>query len=191
MKATLNFYDEIISIVLPSTYEELKLTVCERFMMELNDVNELVYSYVNNGKTYPIASEKDFQMMTLQPGEKKINIEVSPKSQLFKKEEKNFIGKCQEKLGGLLDGIKDNFNNVKEKVDNIIKKKDEEFVHKAVICDGCGMKPLVGTRYKCTVCRNFDLCENCEKKNNHSHPLLKIRKPELAPVDIKCTVNQP
>lgn len=182
MKATLNFYDEIISVVLPSTFEELKLTVCERFMMDWADVCELVYSYPSNGKTYPIASEKDFQMMTLQPGEKKINIEVSPKSQLFKKEEKNFIGKCQEKIGGILDGIK-------EKVGDIIKKN--EVVHKTVICDGCGMKPMVGTRYKCTVCRNFDLCENCEKTIGHSHPLLKIRKPELAPVDIKCIVGQP
>ena len=59
MKATLNFYDEIISVVLPSTFEELKLTVCERFMMDWADVCELVYSYPSNGKTYPIASEKD------------------------------------------------------------------------------------------------------------------------------------
>ena len=35
-------------------------------------------------------------------------------------------------------------------------------------------------------------CENCEKTKGaaHQHPVLKIRKPELAPVQIQCFVNQ-
>ena len=54
------------------------------------------------------------------------------------------------------------------------------------------MKPIVGVRYKCTVCKNFDYCENCEKTLGaaHQHPFLKIRKPELTPVQIQCYVNQ-
>ena len=54
------------------------------------------------------------------------------------------------------------------------------------------MNPIVGVRYKCTVCKNFDYCENCEKTlgEAHQHPFLKIRKPELTPVQIQCYVNQ-
>lgn len=196
MKANLNFYDEIINIILPQTYEELKLVVCERFLMEWNDVNELIYSFTSNGKTSPLSSEQDYQAMLQCPNflPVTINIEVSQKSQLFKKEEKNFIGKCQEQLNNIIGGIKNNFNNVKDKVNNLIKKEEkvEENVHTRVICDGCGMKPIVGVRYKCTVCKNFDYCENCEKTKGeaHQHPFLKIRKPELAPVQIQCFVNQ-
>ena len=54
MKANLNFYDEIINIILPQTYEELKLVVSERFQMELKDVNELLYSFTSNGKQSPL-----------------------------------------------------------------------------------------------------------------------------------------
>ena len=59
MKANLNFYDEIINIILPQTFEELKLLVCERFLMEWNDVNELIYSYSSNGNSAPLSNEKD------------------------------------------------------------------------------------------------------------------------------------
>ena len=63
MKANLNFYDEIINIILPQTFEELKLVVCERFLMEWNDVNELIYSYSSNDNSAPLSNEKEYQTM--------------------------------------------------------------------------------------------------------------------------------
>jgi len=53
-----------------------------------------------------------------------------------------------------------------------------------VTCDGCQKKPIVGIRYKCAVCYDFDFCEECEEKIDHPHPFLKIRKPEHAPKSI-------
>lgn len=53
-------------------------------------------------------------------------------------------------------------------------------VHENVICDGCGMRPLVGFRYKCLTCPDYDLCENCEKKADvhpADHPLMKLPPP--------------
>jgi hypothetical protein len=63
--------------------------------------------------------------------------------------------------------------------------------HPNVTCDGCGIKPIIGNRYKCTVCNDFDYCEACEEKNSeaHKHPFLKIRKPEIAPVKILCAIR--
>jgi next-to-BRCA1 protein 1 len=53
-------------------------------------------------------------------------------------------------------------------------------VHEGVTCDGCNTG-IVGVRYKCTVCHNYDLCEKCEVKgaeiHDPSHPLLKISVP--------------
>ena len=44
-------------------------------------------------------------------------------------------------------------------------------------CHDCQVFPIVGIRYKCVKCQNFELCEKCEAKNgkNHEHALLKIR----------------
>lgn len=36
-------------------------------------------------------------------------------------------------------------------------------VHVGVTCDECGVSPIKGNRFKCTVRDNFDLCETCEK----------------------------
>ena len=64
-------------------------------------------------------------------------------------------------------------------------------IHSNITCDGCKMFPLIGNRYKCTICNDFDYCELCEEKFSdiHKHPFLKIRKPEMAPIKILCAVN--
>ena len=59
------------------------------------------------------------------------------------------------------------------------KKKDccgRGVVHKGIRCDGCGLHPIVGWRFKCTICDDYNLCENCEENigSKHNHPLLKI-----------------
>lgn len=50
-------------------------------------------------------------------------------------------------------------------------------VHSRFTCDGCGVHPIVGVRYNCTVCRNFDFCEVCEAKTEHNHPFIKHKTP--------------
>ena len=64
----------------------------------------------------------------------------------------------------------------------------EKLIHFGVTCDGCGTFPIVGCRYKCAVCDDFDFCEECEKKKGeeHNHPFLKISKPQMTPIAFKC-----
>jgi hypothetical protein len=47
------------------------------------------------------------------------------------------------------------------------------------------MQPIVGVRYHCTVCKDFDLCEACEEKGVHPrhHPLVKLHVPRSPPSD--------
>jgi len=52
-----------------------------------------------------------------------------------------------------------------------------EVIHRRVSCDGCGMKPIRGIRYKCTICPNFDFCEKCKETVKHDHIFNKIEKP--------------
>jgi len=63
-------------------------------------------------------------------------------------------------------------------------KSSAEISHGNVRCDGCDVFPIVGPRYNCTVCPDFDLCAKCEAASVHpaEHPLLKFRQPVNTPV---------
>ena len=56
------------------------------------------------------------------------------------------------------------------------------FVHAGICCDECGTNPVIGTRYKCTVRDDFDLCAACERKVKHQpYPMVKIYDPKHQP----------
>ena len=73
---------------------------------------------------------------------------------------------------------------------NIFEKEkiSNKIMHFGVKCDGCGAFPIVGCRFKCAVCSDFDYCEECEKKlsEKHNHPFLKIYEPKMNPTFFKC-----
>ncbi len=77
----------------------------------------------------------------------------------------------------------------KAKIEEKEEKKEEKIVHEHIICDGCNMSGIVGHRFKCAVCADFDLCAECEDKGEHPHPFLKIRTPKQAPYKIIAIVN--
>ncbi|KAJ2342026.1 hypothetical protein GGH92_005555 [Coemansia sp. RSA 2673] len=56
-------------------------------------------------------------------------------------------------------------------------------VHPNVVCDACNF-PIVGVRYKCGNCPDFDLCEGCEStvKHDENHLFIKMRKFHPTPV---------
>jgi hypothetical protein len=95
------------------------------------------------------------------------------------------------------NNINDNnfFNNFKN-LKNVFQENYEDFntpennqinftepnsnqkdIHYNVICDGCGMNPIQGIRYKCSVCKNFDYCEKCEETIPHDHAFIKLVHP--------------
>lgn len=54
----------------------------------------------------------------------------------------------------------------------------EPQVHLGVVCDNCDGS-IIGNRYKCTTCPDYDLCEECKNKSIHKeHSFNKITKPE-------------
>jgi next-to-BRCA1 protein 1 len=63
-------------------------------------------------------------------------------------------------------------------------KNKNETVHSNTRCDGCGMDPLIGVRYKCNECYNFDFCSAChqqkKEKGSHirSHKMAAILEPD-------------
>ncbi|KAK4042257.1 hypothetical protein C8A01DRAFT_14130 [Parachaetomium inaequale] len=53
------------------------------------------------------------------------------------------------------------------------------YVHRGCLCNGCGITPIRGIRYRCANCTDFDLCETCESQGLHTktHIFYKIRVP--------------
>jgi len=53
-------------------------------------------------------------------------------------------------------------------------------LHVGVTCDGCE-GPVIGARYKCVVCPDYDLCSKCEAKGLHpGHNMIKMTAPGTA-----------
>ena len=65
--------------------------------------------------------------------------------------------------------------------------KQHNKIHENYRCNGCGVMPIVGVRYHCTIYDNFDYCEECEEKYSESdeHVFIKIRDPKQALIEIK------
>lgn len=70
------------------------------------------------------------------------------------------------------------------------ESKEPLVEHTNVTCDGCGINPILGIRYKCAVCKDFDYCSNCEESLGHDHPFLKIRKNGGAPAVMITVLNE-
>lgn len=53
----------------------------------------------------------------------------------------------------------------------------EKVIHSNVECDGCN-GAVIGFRYKCLECPNFDLCSECETAGKHAdHSMIRISQP--------------
>lgn len=69
-------------------------------------------------------------------------------------------------------------NTKKSKNSDTKSTNSQKKIHFGVMCDGCKEGPISGTRFKCSVCRDYDLCETCEKTSTHIHSFIKIRDPQ-------------
>ena len=104
---------------------------------------------------------------------KKINDENEVKlnaiiQEIPEKLEKNFENKTKE--------LESFYNKYK------IKNKSYKEIHTGIKCQKCFMNPIIGIRYKCSQCNNYNLCEQCENENSesneHPHVFLKYIKKE-------------
>lgn len=68
---------------------------------------------------------------------------------------------------------------LQSKTTSLLALASRPLLHSA-ICDSCSAI-IVGSRFKCMVCSDFDLCGDCEKLHSHehdaSHPFLRMDMP--------------
>jgi hypothetical protein len=51
-------------------------------------------------------------------------------------------------------------------------------VHTGVQCDGCNTTPIVGSRFRCETCPNYDLCSSCKMGTSHpEHEFSEFKYP--------------
>lgn len=72
-------------------------------------------------------------------------------------------------------------SNIRNLLKTQIKRNNERKLdssqHFGVHCGTCYQSPIIGIRYKCSIC-NLNLCSACEEKADHDHPFYKVRAPE-------------
>lgn len=90
---------------------------------------------------------------------------------LIKKHMKDIENRYDSKIESLENMIKSLSTN---SLKNSMKNSSVLTSHIGVTCDGCNKNPIIGKRYKCLVCPDFDFCEECESANEHMHPMIRV-----------------
>ncbi len=92
--------------------------------------------------------------------------------------EKMMESMIQKSLPAVVEVTKESL--LKEKKQEEVRKPYvRKVIHYGVSCSGCGALPIVGTRYKCSVCPCFDFCENCEENRTHMHNFIKMKERDV------------
>ena len=67
--------------------------------------------------------------------------------------------------------------------DIYVKNKE---VHEEIKCEKCFTIPIIGNRYICRICQNYNLCEKCYKINQdsqeHNHQFIKYKSKTLGKI---------
>ena len=148
-----------------------------------NNKNENLDDSEYNLKVFEEDFNKNFD--NLQKSMKNSNMEEYNKYKNSEEiKEKEFENNIKQIIESNVDNIKNEIiNSIIEasKIDNNPKqnKAKNKVVHNGIKCNNCGMFPIIGIRYKCIECDNYNFCEKCEKTRNHPHLFYKIRKNNL------------
>ena len=110
-----------------------------------------------------------------------------------KKIQKDIIKKTSEKNNELITNYIDKLNKLEEerkiKYQSELSKYSQNrismsvcnTIHNGIKCEKCGINPIQGIRYKCSICENYNLCELCEDLNselqfhNNQHDFIRMR----------------
>ena len=156
--------------------------------LDLNNKNFKITYLDQDNDNVLIDNESDYNLLLNYMNSSNINqikIKVQLNDNVNYNYNENFIENNSENLKNVKTENFEN-NNFENNQNNSNSKKKE--IHYGVMCDGCGMNPIEGIRYKCSVCKNFDYCEKCEETIPHDHAFIKLAHPKSIKM-LKCKNN--
>ena len=190
-------YDEIKKGILKKDFKNVKVTENDKFVLEIEDYKISGLEKIWDENTY-----KFFYRIILEklPDKVKLNIvkvdEYPPAwkppqfytilENTLKTEWESTKEDIEKNLNEkFLEEGKKSFIQEKKKEKNSKKTEiDEDYIsdiHVDVICNNCLTLNFIGSRYICSECNNFNLCEYCYEKAHFSHKpghiFIKVNKP--------------
>jgi hypothetical protein len=100
----------------------------------------------------------------------------------------NKLNQIDQKLNQIdfnkLNQIDQKLNQIKNDLD-IMKYKEstKHIIHQGIVCNNCKKVNMIGMRYKCFHCPEYNICEDCEKYlsfyHDNSHFFIRIHDSSL------------
>lgn len=178
----------------PSSYNDLRQQVYRTYGIKSGDLkyydeeNDLISICSQEDYQKAISGSKTIQILILQEFNRLSSIisedenEYSDESLLLQSGKVKVDFACQynqvENVHIVIKTIRDALSN---ELGNKLNRNS--FIHSGIVvrhivtCVLCGNYPIIGIRYKCSTCA-LELCEECEFKAEHKHPMYKITRRE-------------
>ena len=156
---------------------EKEKEICDK---EINEKNSQIEEYKNKITILEQQKKKIKEKASLKFNEE-INIIKQKYEDYLNAQLKRITNKLNEKIEKNCNRIKQRFEIFKNKIDIMNESiKIYKDIHHGFKCEKCFKEPIEGIRYNCSVCSNYNLCNECEEKNSlsneHPHNFIKIRK---------------
>ena len=173
----INNYENTIKVY-KSELEKSKLDIMN--LKKNNEAkNEKKYFEEYLGRYYKEKAKEDIGKI-----KEALNNKVLKESQklitFYEKEYKEKEKKTQKELNQMSEMI----NKSNAYLSNIVQPSNK-FEHKGIKCQKCMVEPIIGIRYQCSECKDYNLCEKCEEENskenfhNKEHNFIKIRETKV------------
>ena len=128
-------------------------------------------------KEYENKIKNKIQNLNMEINKKNKNIENELQQKLLQRYQNTEL-EFQRKFMELSNITKAKIIQMNEE-NNKLKKDLCNTIHYNIACQKCSKNPIIGIRYKCSICKDFNLCANCEEENSvslaHPHNFIKIR----------------
>ena len=109
----------------------------------------------------------------------KLQKEYQEKQNIIEKDLENKYklkeNEMQKKYNQMPNLLENRYKN--NNISNLNLSKCNTF-HYGIKCQNCQKEPIIGYRYKCSQCSNYNLCQDCEDENSHPHNFIKMRNAE-------------
>ena len=116
---------------------------------------------------------------------------LNPMKEVIKKKLKELEDRLVDELysNSMIEIGKSNIaNKNKSSKNNMV---NNFYIHKGINCNKCG-KEIIGERFKCIKCKNFNLCQICEQNYNHDirHIMVSIIYPIINESDFAMQLDK-